>query len=69
MTNKPPTKIARATIPPDRIMPFIRRHPWVFERAITRIQGNPADGDLIDLVSPEGEFLARGYWNSQSQIL
>jgi 23S rRNA (cytosine1962-C5)-methyltransferase len=50
-------------------MPFIRRHPWVFERAITRIQGNPADGDLIDLVSPEGEFLARGYWNSQSQIL
>jgi 23S rRNA (cytosine1962-C5)-methyltransferase len=68
MTNKPPQKIARATIAPDRIMPFIRRHPWVFERAITHIKGNPADGDLIDLVSDSGEFLARGYWNSQSQI-
>jgi 23S rRNA (cytosine1962-C5)-methyltransferase len=68
MTSKPTQKIARAIIAPDRIMPFVRRHPWVFERAITRVQGNPADGDLIDLISDGGEFLARGYWNSQSQI-
>lgn len=68
MTSKSTARIARATIAPDRIMPFIRRHPWVFERAITRIHGNPADGDLIDLISDTGEFLARGYWNSQSQI-
>jgi 23S rRNA (cytosine1962-C5)-methyltransferase len=32
------------------------------------VNGSPADGDLIDLVTTRGDFLARGYWNSHSQI-
>jgi 23S rRNA (cytosine1962-C5)-methyltransferase len=45
-----------------------RRHPWIFSGAIMRVEGSPSDGDLVDVRSPSGEFLARGYWNSRSSI-
>ncbi|MCC7208994.1 MAG: class I SAM-dependent rRNA methyltransferase [Anaerolineae bacterium] len=47
---------------------FERRHPWVFSGAIRGVRGNPADGDLIELQTRDGAFLARGYWNGHSQI-
>jgi 23S rRNA (cytosine1962-C5)-methyltransferase len=45
-----------------------RRHPWVFSGAVAQVDGSPADGDVVDVRSQSGEFLARGYWNSQSAI-
>src|SRR5579859_1731860 len=59
---------ARATVRPDKIKPFERHHPWVFAGAIQSVQGDPADGDLVGLYTARGDFLARGYWNSRSQI-
>jgi 23S rRNA (cytosine1962-C5)-methyltransferase len=52
----------------DRGRMFELRHPWVFSGAVKSVQGNPADGDIVALRSESGAFLARGYWNSQSQI-
>lgn len=45
-----------------------RRHPWIFSGAIRAVKGDPQDGDILKLVAGNGDFLARGYWNSQSQI-
>jgi len=45
-----------------------RRHPWIFSGAIARIDGTPGDGELVSIRSEQGEFLARGYWNSKSDI-
>ncbi len=45
-----------------------RRHPWIFSGAIKTVKGNPEDGDIVKLTAPNGQFAARGYWNSQSQI-
>jgi len=67
MPTGPETE-ARVIIRGDRTKPLERRHPWVFAGAIESVRGEPADGDLIGLYSPNGEFLARGYWNSHSQI-
>lgn len=39
-----------------------RRHPWVFSGAIARMDGNPSEGDIVDVYSSEGEFLARGHY-------
>ncbi len=58
----------RAIIYSDKEKPFERRHPWVFEGAIQSVNGTPEDGDLISLYTERDDFLARGYWNSQSQI-
>lgn len=43
-------------------------HPWVYDGEISRIEGNPADGDVADCASFNGTFLGRGYFNSQSKI-
>lgn len=44
-----------------------RRHPWIFSRAIARVEG-AQDGDLVEVVSARGEPLARGFLNRKSQI-
>jgi 23S rRNA (cytosine1962-C5)-methyltransferase len=58
----------RVILRPRRARPFFARHPWVFAGAIDRVEGNPGDGDEVDLVSSTGNFIARGLFNSQSKI-
>jgi 23S rRNA (cytosine1962-C5)-methyltransferase len=59
---------SKVILKPKRAQPFFGRHPWVFAGAIDRIEGEPADGDEVDLVSTAGNFVARGLFNSQSKI-
>jgi 23S rRNA (cytosine1962-C5)-methyltransferase len=51
-----------------RAKPIRNRHPWIFSGAVASVQGSPRDGDIVDVLDKRGEFLARGYYNSQSQI-
>ena len=53
---------------PRKARPFYGRHPWVLDSAIDRAEGDPADGDVVDLLSDKGKFIARGVYNSQSRI-
>jgi 23S rRNA (cytosine1962-C5)-methyltransferase len=53
---------------PRKARPFYGRHPWVLDSAIDRADGSPADGDVVDLLSDKGKFIARGVYNSQSRI-
>ncbi len=39
-----------------------RFHPWIFSGAVHHIDGQPAEGDLVRVVSAEGEFIAIGHW-------
>lgn len=39
-----------------------RFHPWVFSGAIAQVTGDPAEGDLVEVYSSEGEFLAAGHY-------
>ncbi len=39
-----------------------RRHPWIFSGAIERIEGDPEEGDVVDVYARSGEFLARGHY-------
>ncbi len=48
--------------------PVIQNHPWIFSGAIERIEGEPQDGDIVDVLDSSGDFLARGYLNRKSQI-
>ena len=57
----------RITLTPGRDRPVRRRHPWIFSRAIARVD-DAQDGDLVDVVSASGELLARGFLNRKSQI-
>ena len=50
-----------------REKPIRNQHPWIFSGAISRAE-NAADGELVTVVDHKNRFLARGCWNSQSQI-
>jgi 23S rRNA (cytosine1962-C5)-methyltransferase len=52
----------------DRDKPIRNQHPWIFSGAIDEVRGNPTPGDIVTVLSHNGIFLARGYWNPISQI-
>ena len=39
-----------------------RFHPWVFSGAINRIEGNVQEGDLVEVFTAQGTFIARGHY-------
>lgn len=60
---------ARITLKKKRDKPIRQHHPWIFSGAIQGIEGDVLDGSVADVVSNDGEFLARGYVNRKSQIV
>ncbi len=63
-----PTPTGQVILKEKRAQPFYGRHPWVFAGAIEKVNGTPADGAVVDLLSSTGNFVARGLFNSQSKI-
>jgi 23S rRNA (cytosine1962-C5)-methyltransferase len=61
-------QLPRLVLKPRRAGPFFNRHPWVFAGAIERVEGDPVAGDVIDVVSNTGNFVARGLYNPVSRI-
>jgi 23S rRNA (cytosine1962-C5)-methyltransferase len=53
---------------PNKRGTFLARHPWVLEKSIVAPANCPEDGAVVDLVSPEGRWIARGIFNSRSYI-
>ena len=43
-------------------------HPWVFRSDIAKVEGDFVPGDIVDVMSSKGRFLAKAYYNPQSQI-
>ena len=71
----PHAEVLRLALPmPGRSSSLARRvlfmagTPGCLDSAIDRIEGDPADGDIIDLVADNGKFVARGVYNSASRI-
>ena len=60
--------LPRVLLKPRRARPFFARHPWVFAGSIDRVEGNPAPGAEVSVVSREGQFVARGLFNPFSAI-
>src|SRR6476469_3512438 len=60
--------LPRVILKPRRAAPFFGRHPWVYPGAIERVEGDPPDGAVVDLVSGADNFVARGLWNSRSKL-
>ena len=59
---------ARAILKPGKEKRVYSLHPWVFRSDIDRIQGDCVPGDIVDIVSSRDRFLARAFYNPNSQI-
>jgi len=64
---------AEIVIRSRRAQPFFGRHPWVFAGAVDHVkssmEGGPAPGDVVRVVSQDGHFIAWGLFNANSRIL
>src|SRR5687767_9801036 len=47
---------------------LLRRHPWIFSGGINHVDGEPASGETVDLLSFNQRFLARAAYSPHSQI-
>jgi 23S rRNA (cytosine1962-C5)-methyltransferase len=43
-------------------------HLWVYAGHLGQVDGKPAAGDLVDVLSPSGQFYGRGFYNPSSKI-
>ncbi len=43
-------------------------HPWVFGNEVNKVSENAKPGEIVDVHTHDDKFLARGYYNPQSQI-
>lgn len=41
-----------------------RFHPWIFSGAILKTEGNPNDGDIVDVYSFDGKFIGCGHYQT-----
>ncbi len=60
--------MALVYIQPGHVQPIWAGHPWVYSRAIKRIEGYCAPGDAVDVIDPSGKFLGRGFISPDSAI-
>lgn len=58
----------RVILKKGRARPFFGRHPWLFSGAIQTVQGTPKDGEVVSVFSSDNQFIAKGLFNSKSQI-
>ncbi|MGV3556748.1 class I SAM-dependent rRNA methyltransferase [Larkinella arboricola] len=48
----------------------IRRfHPWVFSGAVARTEGEPQDGDVVEVLDKKGTYLATGHYHNGSILV
>ena len=58
----------KAVLKPGKEKRVYTLHPWIFRSDIDHVEGTFDPGDVVDIVSSKGRFLARGYYNPNSQI-
>jgi len=59
---------ARVILCPGKEKRIPQRHPWIYRSDIDRVEGAFTPGDIVDVISARGRFLARAFYNPQSQI-
>jgi len=58
----------KVTLNSGREGSLLRRHPWIFSGAVKSVEGNPVDGQTVEVFTSDRKWLARGSYSSKSQI-
>jgi 23S rRNA (cytosine1962-C5)-methyltransferase len=60
--------VGRVVVKKGRARPLWCGHPWLMSGAVARVEGEPANGDVVSVVDAEGRTIGFGLYNGQSQI-
>jgi 23S rRNA (cytosine1962-C5)-methyltransferase len=61
-------QFVKVTLNSGREGSLLRRHPWIFSGAVKSVEGNPVDGQTVEVFTVDRQWLARGSYSSKSQI-
>ena len=59
-------EIIKIDLKPGKEQSLHRFHPWLFSGAIRKINGNPAEGDVVEIDDSFGNFIALGHYQPSS---
>ena len=59
----------RYTVTPKAEAAILRGHPWVYGEEVLDIQGETANGGLVDVLSRKGRYLGTGFLSLDVQDL
>jgi 23S rRNA (cytosine1962-C5)-methyltransferase len=52
----------------NKINSIQRKHPWIFSGAISKIESDPQDGDIVKVLAPDKTVLAVGHFQKSGSI-
>ncbi|MBR3986852.1 MAG: class I SAM-dependent rRNA methyltransferase [Bacteroidales bacterium] len=53
---------------PGKDKAVLRHHPWIFSGAVRKQVGDPQEGDVVDVLGSDGQWLAAGHFQDDSII-
>ena len=56
-------------IRPGHVRPLWAGHPWVYAQAVAKLEGQAAEGDLVDVLDPHDNFLGAGFYAPKSALV
>jgi 23S rRNA (cytosine1962-C5)-methyltransferase len=59
---------AQLILLPGKERSLFRRHPWIFAGSVGRLEGRARPGDTVEVVSDNGQLLARAAYSPSSNI-
>ncbi|MDD5176599.1 MAG: class I SAM-dependent methyltransferase [Sterolibacterium sp.] len=60
--------MTQLVLKPGRERSVLRRHPWLFEGAVERLDGRAKSGDTVTVLAADGRALGRAAWSPESSI-
>jgi len=60
--------VPQVVLQPGRDRSVRRRHPWILSGSVAKVEGDPAAGEMLSVLSAEGEVLAHGHYSPHSDL-
>jgi 23S rRNA (cytosine1962-C5)-methyltransferase len=55
-------KFSKVVLKPGKEAAIQRRHPWIFSGAVGQVRGDASEGDIVEVFSSDGQYLASGHF-------
>ena len=60
--------MAQLILKPGKDRAMARRHPWIYDSAVARLEGRARPGDTVTVLSDSGKVLGKAAWSPESKI-